>query len=106
MAGLVQQAADVADVAADDFGRGLEQGGDGFLGQAVAVVQDGGGELAGQGVPGAGAGAGGDLAGPVAAPPVQGGFAEGGGGAGQGGGRALLERSTGVASGYPEPVSG
>jgi len=37
----VQQAADVAGVAADDFGRGLEQGGDGLLRQAVAVVQDG-----------------------------------------------------------------
>ena len=37
VAGLGEQAADVADVAADVGGAGLEQGGDGCLGQAVAV---------------------------------------------------------------------
>ena len=35
--GLVQEAADFADVAADGLGADLEQGGDGALGQAVAV---------------------------------------------------------------------
>src|SRR5207302_2660481 len=88
VAGLGEQAADVADVAADGGGGGLEQGGDGVLGQAVAVVQDGGGELAGQGVPGAGAVAV-CLAGAVAAAAVQGGFAERGGGGGQGGGQGV-----------------
>src|SRR6266516_777083 len=57
VSGLGQQAADVADVAADGGGTGPEQGGDLLLGQAVAVVQAGGGQLGGQGVPGAAAAA-------------------------------------------------
>src|SRR5580693_3018123 len=89
VSGLVQQAADVADVAADVFGPGLVEGGDGSLGQAVAVVQDGGSELGGEGDLGAAAGAGGDLARAVAAAPVQGGLAEGGGRSGQGGGQGV-----------------
>ena len=44
VAGLVQQVADVADVAVEGFGPDREQAGEGFLGQAVTVVEEGGGE--------------------------------------------------------------
>ena len=86
--GLAQEQADVADVAADVFVAGLVQGGDSPVGQAVAVVQDGGDELVGEGDPGAAVVAG-QLAGAVAAAAVQGGFAELGGWPGQGGGCRL-----------------
>ena len=70
--GLAQEQADVADVAADVFVPDVVQGGDGPVGQAVAVVQDGGDELVGEGDPGVAAVAG-QLAGAVAAAAVQGG---------------------------------
>src|SRR5690348_9175679 len=88
VAGLGEQAADVADVAADGCRAGLVEGGDGFLREAVAVVQDGGGQLGGQGVPGVAAVAV-PVAGAVAAAAVAGGFAPGGGGGGQGGGQGV-----------------
>jgi hypothetical protein len=87
--GLVQQLADVADVRVDGLGPDAEQGGDVLLGQAVAVVQGCGGELAGEGEQGAAAGAGGYLAGPVAAAAVQAGFAGLVAGGCQGGGQGV-----------------
>ena len=79
VAGLVQETADVAGVAADELVADAEQGGGGRAGQAVAVAQDEGQQFVGEGQAGPGAGAGGVLAGAAAAPPVQGGLAEGGG---------------------------
>jgi len=63
------------------------------VGQAVAIVQDGGDELAGEGEPGPAAGAGGELAGAVAAAAVQAGFAELAGWSGQGGGEWVSPRN-------------
>lgn len=60
--GLAHEAADVAGVAAELFVPELGQGAEGLVGQAVAVVQDGGEQLAGQGDLGRRAG-GGDLGG-------------------------------------------
>ena len=74
MAGLVEQVSGVADAPVDGFGADAEQGGDGDLGQGVAVVQDGGQEPVGEGEGGAAAGAGAGLSGAVAASFVQLGF--------------------------------
>ena len=60
---------------ADRLGADAEQGGDGDLGQAQAVVQDGGQEPVGQGEDGPAAGARGGVPGAVAAAPVQAGLA-------------------------------
>src|SRR5215469_18947043 len=89
VADLVQQLADVADAAVEGFGCDLEQPGEGFLGQAVAVAEEGGGEPGGEGELGVAAGAGGGLARAVVAVPGQAGFAKLASGGGQGGGQEV-----------------
>src|SRR5579859_3603277 len=58
VAGLVQEAADAAGVAAGELVADAGQGGGGVAGQAVAVAEDDGEELGGEGDAGAAAGAG------------------------------------------------
>jgi hypothetical protein len=64
---LVEELADVAEALADRLRANVKQGGDGDLGQGVAVVQDGGQEPVGQGEDGAAACARGGEPGAVAA---------------------------------------
>jgi hypothetical protein len=69
---LVEELADVAEALVDGLGPDAEQGRDGDLGQAQAVVEDGGQEPAGEGEDGPSAGPLADFdAGPVAAALVQ-----------------------------------
>jgi len=58
VSGLVQERAEVTDALVDRLGPDAEQGGDGNLGQAEALVEDGGQEPVGEGEDGAAAGAG------------------------------------------------
>jgi hypothetical protein len=71
---LVEQVSGVADAPVDGFGADAEQGGDGDLGQGVAVVQDGSQYPVGEGEGGTTSGAGAGLSGTVSASFVQLGF--------------------------------